>query len=288
MYKVAHALRQGRGRNPMEPINANTRLGSLLCACIAQNPYMGPAMRQQKEYYTIVYLLDGQASYRDANGFSSPLRPGDLMIVFPDFAHNYNALPGGHWKPMWFTFDRSVFAPWTQNGLLDPATPVHHLEPMDYWYKRFRDFFDSFNSRRPAFPMLSVVQFQEILLQALHSEERGAVSPHDLAWAEHVCSILAQETASPQPLSQIAQTMDLSYDTFRRRFARIVGISPQQYRNRSLIERACRLMRETNLNNKEIAYRLGFYDEFHFSHRFKRIVGRSTSDYRKTLPMNMV
>jgi len=268
-------------------INAGTRYGSLLCSAIALDPYMGPKMRQQREYYTIVYVLEGEAYYRDVNGFTSSLTPGSLMIVFPDFPHNYNAVPGGHWKPMWFTFDQSVFAPWKECGLLDPSRPIHRVEPFDYWFKRFKVIYDAYNSHRCDFPMLMVIRFQEILLEALYAEEISAFSEHDLAWADQVRAILDQETDSLESLPDIAQKMGLPYETFRKRFTHIVGVSPIQYRNRALIERACRLMRETHLNNKEIAYRLGFYDEFHFSRRFKQILGFSPTEFRKNLPLKI-
>lgn len=85
--------------------------------------------------------------------------------------------------------------------------------------------------------------------------------------------------------ARVAGGMGVSYETFPRRFTQIVGLSPIRYRNRFLIERACRLMQETHLNDKEIAYRLGSYDEFHFSRRFKQVVGRSPTEFRKTLPL---
>ena len=46
-------------------------------------------------------------------------------------------------------------------------------------------------------------------------------------------------------------------------------------------------MQEQNLTNKEIAYRLGFCDEFHFSHRFKQIMGKSPQRFRRSIPSRM-
>jgi AraC-like DNA-binding protein len=75
----------------------------------------------------------------------------------------------------------------------------------------------------------------------------------------------------------------MSAETFRKKFARLAGTPPWRYRMTQVIERACRLVHEGRLTNKEIAERLGFNDEFHFSRRFKQITGRSPREFRKLL-----
>ena len=37
-----------------------------------------------------------------------------------------------------------------------------------------------------------------------------------------------------------------------------------------------------NITVKAVAYSLGFYDEYHFSNRFKRFMGLSPRDYKRT------
>jgi AraC-like DNA-binding protein len=268
-------------------ISANDGLGRLMCSGILADASMGPGMRLHKSY-TVVYVLDGSAYYRDAHGFQASLRPGNLIFVFPDLAHNYNAMPGGHWKQIYFMFDSPVFALWQAGGLLDPARPVHFVEPVEYWFNRLRAIHDAAN--RPAergSPLLDMIRLQEVLAEALLAEEARAMSRRDLAWAAQVCTILEQESPPFRPLPVVARRAGLEYETFRKRFTRVVGMSPVQYRNRRIIDRACRLMQETALTNKEIAYRLGFCDEFHFSHRFKQITGRSPTQFRRTLPLTV-
>ncbi len=267
-------------------IGVNTGVGRFLGSGIAQDASMGPRMRLQPEYYSFAYVLEGTGNYRNTSGYKSALEPGSMIINFPDLAHNYGSVAGGHWTQIWFTFDKSVFAPWHACGILDPSRPVRHIAPVDHWFKRFKAIYEAINANRRGYPMLTLVRFQEILLEALDAEGLDATYQHDLAWADQVCEMLGDDTSRNKSLQVISEGAGLSYETFRKRFTQIVGMSPQQYRNRVLIERACRLMQETHLNNKEIAYRLGFYDEFHFSRRFKQVVGRSPKEFRRTLPLN--
>jgi len=260
----------------MGPFSSNTGLGRIIASDILTDAVMAPGMRVITGY-TIVYILEGLAGYWDSRFTRAALRPGDLLFVFPNHPHHYNAQPGGHWKQICFWFDSPMFDLWIKIGLLDPARPIHHVEPVDYWFKRF-------NAVRPKAPMVEVLELQQIIAEALIQEEAGALPQHDLEWAKGVCSILEENIEKNISNPRLAKRMGHSYDYLRKRFARIMGQSPLQYRNRCLVDRACRLMQETNLTNKEITYRLGFCDEFHFSHRFKQLTGRSPREFRRTLP----
>ena len=55
------------------------------------------------------------------------------------------------------------------------------------------------------------------------------------------------------------------------------GVSPHQYRQRYLMQRACTLLLNRRLSVKETAAMLGFCDEFHFSRLFKKVTGRPPS-----------
>jgi AraC family transcriptional activator of pobA len=49
------------------------------------------------------------------------------------------------------------------------------------------------------------------------------------------------------------------------------------------MEMACHWMQYTRMTNAQIATRLGFSDEFHFSRRFRQLRGQSPSEFRKHL-----
>ena len=260
----------------MGPLGTHTGLGRIIASGVMKDAVMGPGMRVLSSH-TIVYVLEGQAWYRDPQIAETLLVPGDLILLFPGHPHHYDHRSEGHWKQIYFMFDSPMFDLWTASGLIGPSRPLHHVEPVEYWHKRFA-------SVRGKPPVVEILELQMILADVLLKEESASMASHDLEWAAKACSVLEGSLEDRASLPLVAETLGLSYESFRKRFSRIMNMSPLQYRNRCLIDRVCQLMQETNLSNKEIAYRLGFCDEFHFSHRFKRITGRSPTEFRRTLP----
>lgn len=79
----------------------------------------------------------------------------------------------------------------------------------------------------------------------------------------------------------LAEECGISESYFIRLFKQIMGVTPQQYRLRSLVRIAGTMLTETQLTVQEITYRLNIDDPLYFSRLFKSIQGVSPSEYRK-------
>ena len=70
---------------------------------------------------------------------------------------------------------------------------------------------------------------------------------------------------------------------FCKMFKKATGINFTDYLSRVRTERAKNLLLNPNLRVSEIAYEVGFQSLTHFNRVFKRILGRSPTDYREQL-----
>jgi AraC family transcriptional regulator of arabinose operon len=88
----------------------------------------------------------------------------------------------------------------------------------------------------------------------------------------------------PMRVSALAALANLSAAHFSVLFKEQTGCSPRDYLHLLRIHRACQLLRSSNLNVKEIATRLGYQDQFHFSRQFKAFQVVPPSEYRDRRP----
>ena len=234
--------------------------------------------------YAVVYLLDGSGRFRDEFGLDLRMRAGDLLVVFPDVAHTYGPGRRERWTEFYLCFDGPVFDLWRESGLLNPAQPLHHLEPIEHWARRFEGVLGAPRRTGHAPPLLEVCRLQAVLSEALLAGHYG-FGEEEADWKDRACARLESDLERELDLEEMAGELGMSYDGFRKRFARMVGMPPARYRGCKIVDRACELMQGGSLTDREIAEMLGFCDEYYFSRRFKQVMGVSPRRFRTSLPM---
>ncbi len=263
-------------------LNVDSPLGRITHAGELTKSQIGPNMVPHRVFdrYAVVYLLEGEGHYFDVkHNKAQPIHPGDLIVVHPGRLHRYGPETGGMWHEMYLVFEGPLFDAWAQARLLDYRRPVMHLESVLTWQRRLKSVLEPEPPRNATGVLAEVCRLQLLLADALGvGEEARTVGGHN-AWVAQAREALAN--GDDQRL--IARRLHCSYDTFRRRFKQITGVSPTRFRSQQQIERACAMMRGTGLADKQIARELHFCDEFHFSRRFKQITGLSPREYRRSL-----
>src|ERR1035438_3835110 len=84
----------------------------------------------------------------------------------------------------------------------------------------------------------------------------------------------------PLKVKALAAMASLSPAHFAVVFREQTGSSPRDYLHLLRMHRACEWLTSTSTSLKEIADRLGYQDQFHFSRRFKAFSGVAPSNYR--------
>lgn len=263
-------------------ISSTAEMGRVLMTGSGRDFGTGRGMRSYPDY-ALVYILDGHAVYVDTNGLERILTAGDIIMVFPSLPHRYEAAPDKSWVQIFLTFNGPVFKLWEKSGLLDPRCPIHHVAPVEYWHERIRSVLNAPGKTGEGPAWLEVCRLQMLLADMLADERSRSVSSDDAQWLHKACELLENPGRRGFDWNRLASQMTCSYESFRKRFRRLAGVSPAQYRAKKTIELACRMIQQSQAPAKQIAYRLGFSDEAHFSHRFRQITGKSPRQFRKSL-----
>jgi len=82
-------------------------------------------------------------------------------------------------------------------------------------------------------------------------------------------------------LEDISHQVGYSTSYFAKVFSERTSYSPMDYYCQLRIQRACNYLQFTDMKIKEIAFRLQFYDPFHFSRAFVKEMGITPKEYRK-------
>lgn len=97
---------------------------------------------------------------------------------------------------------------------------------------------------------------------------------------EIVRSAIEKDCRRAWTITALAKLVNLSPSRLRHLFKGETGLTPNQFIKEVRLNEAERLLRTTFLRVKEIMNRVGFLDESHFGHEFKKAYGASPSTYR--------
>ena len=89
------------------------------------------------------------------------------------------------------------------------------------------------------------------------------------------------DTHPDTSLSELSRVFGLSRVTVNKLFRQYTGAAVGEYVKKTRIERACRLLSQTNQPYKAIAPLCGFGSEYYFASVFKKETGFTPGEYRK-------
>jgi AraC-like DNA-binding protein len=120
---------------------------------------------------------------------------------------------------------------------------------------------------------------------------RDVVAQHDRAGAgwshavrdpqiRRVVALMHDDCARPWTLEDLAQAAGLSRTLLAERFRQAMGDTPLNYLRVVRMQKAMRILGETDRNLEQVAAQVGYQDAFSFSKVFKRTTGVSPKAFR--------
>ncbi len=235
--------------------------------------------------HELVWLIQGSGLFR-CEGQETRLSAGDLLFIRPFDRHRFDIPdPCAHAA---VHFDLSAHAPDVKLGDREKATYAVQLSdapPLPSRVELRRDdpicaWLDSIVERFAQDEPLAKAEASATLGQVLLAMLRRAGPQRDARF-EKLAAFVNANLHKPIDAPAMAQATGLSQSQLRRLLRARLGLSPMDYLRRCRVDRARKLLTAQDAAIKEVAYRCGFSDPFHFSRAFRREDGLSPSQFRR-------
>lgn len=241
------------------------------------------------EGYAVLQYCAGGGVRLSFDGKQSTLEGRCFWSSYPGPRIAFKPLTAGStWVHRYLAFRGPALARWEADGIFPvppmPAPPNTDAADGtgggdDVWARRFDHLLelsrreDALGQRRAA------LELESVLCELADARAAGDQQPDWLVTAKSRLEVLGVEDVD---YDRLAADLGFSPRTFRREFARRVGLPPHRYLLASRISHAREMLAHTDLPIKEISRELGYRDVFYFTRQFRRLVGVPPGVYRRS------
>lgn len=231
-------------------------------------------------YWSCGFFLTGTTELRTPSR-TFKMSHNTFMLIPPNNAYSLNFLTSE--QETWCLFEpRPEILPFLQ-----PKDKSAQFSPVILnGSKRSSEIKDAMRDlvqrweQNPPHVMLAENALERALLLAHELMAQHGPSPLDDRIKKSVNFIL-QHYTEPITVPDAARNAVMSPSRFAHLFREQVGMAPMCFLEHRRMEKARQLLLSTRMNVKEIAFQVGFTNEFHFSTRFRKLTGQSPRIYRQ-------
>jgi AraC-type DNA-binding domain-containing proteins len=214
------------------------------------------------------------------------VEPGDLLLFPPEAVHYYGRADDcNEWYHRWVYFrPRAYWADWLRWP--HEVERVGHIKLADQQLANefdslFLNIEETHKEIRPMSEQLAMNLLERLLIRCYEESSLADHAPMDHRILE-ACQILSASLSSEISIEELAERVFLSPSRLAHLFREQVGVSIVRWREDQRIIRAKLLLQTTPLPVAVIGQQTGYDDQLYFSRVFKKRVGVSPSEYRKS------
>lgn len=235
--------------------------------------------------YIVNLTIDGEGEIFHGDQ-SFIVKRGDLLLFPPKAIHDYGRAPHAKtWFHRWVYFrPRAYWVDWlrwpdavNQVGRIT----VHDSRQIDELDNLFLGIEETHKEIRPMSEPLAMNMLERLLIRCYEECSIASSQPMDHRILE-ACQILSSSLAEDISIDQLAEQVFLSPSRLAHLFREQMGASVVRWREDQRVVRAKQLLQTTLLPVAVIAQQTGYDDQLYFSRVFKKRVGVSPSEYRKS------
>ena len=232
-------------------------------------------MRPRKfKFYSISHLYSGRGKIQLKDEPEIDLQAGDCIVIPPDVVNRYGSYGDYQFMEDSIKFSGPIADMMFKSGII--KTGIYHIGTT----RVLREIIDLVN-----FPSikkrLQANLFLQNFLMELYLASDASENPRPSI--EVLLKMIQDSPDEKWNLSKLTGLCQISANQLRKKFLKHTGMLPKEYIDTQKIRFAEELLRTTELPICDIARRFGWRDPYHFSRRFKQLMGLSPVHYRMKL-----
>jgi AraC-like DNA-binding protein len=230
--------------------------------------------------FNMIYVTEGEGIFI-SGGVTYRVKPGSIMLILPGLKHAYAPLPETGWREYWVGFRGGYFSTLLDKGCFSPARVFFETGLRDSIVSIFNQIFDEVGNRRPLYQLKTCALIMSLIAEVLTRECRKDQSGHYEEIVAKAKYLMESNACGEIDLPSISERLGISTSRLNEIFKNHTSMTPYQYYIHIKIHKAEILLEQGALPVKEVAYQMGFEDQYYFSRLFKSKTGVSPSDWRQ-------
>jgi AraC-like DNA-binding protein len=255
--------------------------------------------QHRHDFTEIVVVLGGVGDHLlDDDRF--PIATGDVLVIDQNHVHGYRNARGLEIANILFD-EQFVLERERSLTHLAGYQALVHLEPgarsrLSFGGKlklttanrimieeRIFELRDELGAKHEGYQALSLSILVDIIVRLCRIYRTSASeTQRNLCDMGYVVGFLERNYHERIEIKDLEPLVAMSARTLMRRFSQATGTTPMQYLLRVRVTRAAHMLRTTQASMTDISAEVGFSDSNYFSRQFRKIIGISPTDYRRT------
>jgi AraC-like DNA-binding protein len=240
--------------------------------------------------FQFVFIAEGNGEFESRDTGLVEVKSGTFITLFPDVWHRYRPNPDTGWTEYWISLGGDLLFQWHQRGLFSSARPLTTLRQPEITVKQYRDIIDFVVKHPEQDAPILTARAMAIIASALEQAQTSAESLNvnddsirskDPLVAESL-RVIWNNSHQRVSVDMIAKQVGVTRRTLERHFKKQLGRTLLQELVACRVQRAKRLLCETHVPIKYVAYAAGFSSLSNLCKVFRREVGITPGDYRES------
>jgi AraC-like DNA-binding protein len=240
--------------------------------------------------FQILVITDGHGIFESEQTGKIAIEPDTVMILFPGVWHRYRPDKQTGWTERWISLNGTIPHYLTDQRYLSPDRAICQIDEPTQLLAAFDSILDSVDKKPTDNTLLTSLNAMPLITEVIE-KTGGNVSPDACLHDKNI-------TATDDPL--VASALDMIWThshraisvgyllsqlpttrrTLERRFKKACGRSINDEIIQCRLSRATRLLRETHLPVKTVAYLSGFGHPEKMRYAFENNLGQTPSNFR--------